>query len=314
MTFQFPQMLFALALAPLLLVLYSLAQRRRRAYAVRFTNLALLQEVMGRGPGIRRHIPPLLYLLGVAAMLFSLARPEAGVAVPREQAAVILAMDISGSMSATDLEPSRMEAAKQAAQAFVDGLPDDTQVGLVSFRESAAVSVPLTREHHLVERGIDRLRADGGTAIGDALFQSLDQLALREEGADTQPSPALVVLLSDGESNQGRSPIDGASRASAVGIPVYTVGIGQRDQSTTIASGQTVGLDEETLQAVAEMTSGQYFYAAETEELTQIYADLSSRIAWVNESTEITAYVAGLGTLLFLIGGVLSLRWFQQFP
>jgi len=306
--------LFALALAPLLLVLYSLAQRRRKAYAVRFTNLNLLQEVVGRGPGIRRHIPPLLYLLGVAAMLFSLARPEAVVAVPREQAAVIMAMDISGSMSATDLAPSRMEAAKQAAQAFLDGLPNDTQVGLVSFRESAAVSVPLTREHLLVERGIDQLRADGGTAIGDALFQSLDQLALREESADDQPSPALIVLLSDGESNQGRSPVDGASRASADGIPVYTVGIGQRGQSTTIGSGQTVGLDEDTLQAVAEMTNGQYFYAAETEALTQIYADLSSRIAWVNEPTEITAYVAGLGTLLFLIGGILSLRWFQQFP
>jgi len=314
MTFQIPQMLFALALAPLLLVLYSLAQRRRKAYAVRFTNLNLLQEVVGRGPGIRRHIPPLLYLLGVAAMLFSLARPEAVVAVPREQAAVIMAMDISGSMSATDLAPSRMEAAKQAAQAFLDGLPNDTQVGLVSFRESAAVSVPLTREHLLVERGIDQLRADGGTAIGDALFQSLDQLALREESADDQPSPALIVLLSDGESNQGRSPVDGASRASADGIPVYTVGIGQRGQSTTIGSGQTVGLDEDTLQAVAEMTNGQYFYAAETEALTQIYADLSSRIAWVNEPTEITAYVAGLGTLLFLIGGILSLRWFQQFP
>ncbi len=314
MTFQLPQMLFALALAPLLLVLYSLAQRRRKSYAVRFTNLALLQDVIGRGPGIRRHIPPMLYLLGVAAMLFSLARPEAVMAVPREQAAVMLAMDISGSMGATDMQPNRMEAAKQAAQAFVAGLPDDIQVGLVSFSEKAYVNVPLTRDHQLLERGISQLRADGSTAIGEALFQSLDQLALREVSGDDRPSPALVVLLSDGESNEGRPPSAGASRASADGIPVYTVGIGQRNQSTTIAGGHTVGLDEKTLQAVAEITSGQYFYAAETEELTQIYTHLSSLIAWVNEHTEISAYVAGLGTLFFLIGGFLSLRWFQQFP
>ena len=314
MTFQWPQMLLGLALIPILFLLYVLASRRRRAYAVRFTNLALLQEVVGKGPGIRRHVPPLLYLLGTAAMLTSLARPEAVVKVPREQAAVVLAVDVSGSMAADDLYPNRMEAAKDAARAFVDGLTEKHQVSIISFHEYASTVVSLTYDHHQARRGIDMLYADGGTAIGEAIYASLDQLDLREVDELGQPVPALIVLLSDGESNLGRPPLEAASQAQMEGIPVYTIGVGQRGEQTRIASGQVVGLDEATLQSVAESTGGQYFYAAETEELTQIYEDLSVRVAWTEERTEVTALAGGLGTFLFLIGGLLSLRWFQQFP
>jgi Ca-activated chloride channel family protein len=314
MTFEWPLMLASLVLIPFFVVHYLAAQRKRRKYAVRFTNLELLEEVVGRGPGMRRHIPPLLYLLGAAAMLVSLARPQAVVQVPQEQAAVVLAIDVSGSMEADDLYPNRMEAAKDAARAFVDGLPQDIQVGVVSFHGSALTNVSLTRDHEQARRGIDRLYAGGSTAIGEAIFLALDQLALREADASGLEHPALIVLLSDGESKEGREPLDAARAALDAGIPVHTVGIGTRGRVVDLADGQKVSLDEVSLQAVAQATGGQYFYAAESGELTQIYSDLSSRFAWVAEQTEITALAGGMGTLLFLIGGLLSLRWFQQIP
>src|SRR5919108_2997519 len=164
MTFEWPLALAGLGLLPLLAALYILAQRRRRAYAVRFTNLALLREVVGRGPGVRRHIPPLMYLLGVAALLVSLARPMAVIAVPREQATVMLVMDVSGSMAAADLQPNRLTAAKRAARAFLDALPQNIQVGVVSFSSTASLTVPPTRDHLAVGRAIESLRANGGTA------------------------------------------------------------------------------------------------------------------------------------------------------
>lgn len=308
MTFQWPQLLVSLALIPILLLLYIRAQRRRKAYAVRFTNLELLSQVAGRGPGIRRHIPPLLYMLGAAALLISLARPQAVIRVPREQAALILAIDVSGSMAVNDMVPTRMDAAKQAAHQFIDGLPEDLQVGLVYFKEYASVKTPLTRDHDLVRRGVNQLEARGGTAIGEAIHTALDQLALYD-----QEEVGLIVLLSDGESNQGRPPIDAAKRAKEVGVPIYAVGIGQRGVTMRIGN-QDIHLDEATLQAIAETTGGQYFYAAESKELAKIYTDLSSRVAWVEEYSEVTVIASALGMVLFLAGGLLSLRWFQQIP
>lgn len=308
MTFQWPQLLVSLALIPILLLLYIRAQRRRKAYAVRFTNLELLSQVAGRGPGIRRHIPPLLYMLGAAALLISLARPQAVIRVPREQAALILAIDVSGSMAVNDMVPTRMDAAKQAAHQFIDGLPEDLQVGLVYFKEYASVKTPLTRDHDLVRRGVNQLEARGGTAIGEAIHTALDQLALYD-----QEEVGLIVLLSDGESNQGRPPIDAAKRAKEIGVPIYSVGIGQRGVTMRIGN-QDIHLDEATLQAIAETTGGQYFYAAESKELAKIYTDLSSRVAWVEEYSEVTVIASALGMVLFLAGGLLSLRWFQQIP
>lgn len=314
MTFEAPQMLIALALIPVLAGLYALAQRRRRAYTVRFTNLDLLQKIAGPGPGFKRHVPPMLYLVGAAILLTGLARPQAVMRVPRQQAAVMLAVDISGSMSAPDMSPTRLKAAEAAAKAFVDGLPQDLQVGLVAFRDKANTSIALTRDHEIVKRGIDQLESGGGTAIGEAIFTSLDALALRDTDENGKPGPAIIVLLTDGESNAGRPPLAAAQVAESKSIPIYTIGIGQRGQKMRLSGGQIVGLDENTLKAISEATNAEYFYAAQTDKLTQLYQDLSSRVAWVNERTEITAYVSGVGTFLFLIGAVLSLYWFQQFP
>ena len=186
MSFEWPVLLYGLAFVPIMAALYVLAQRRRRAYAVRFTNLPLLREVAPRRPAYRRHLPPLFFLLGMAALLLSLARPSAVIAVPRDQSSVMLVLDVSGSMSADDLQPDRMTAARQAARTFVEALPDDVQVGLVSFSNAASVRAPLGRDRDAVLRAIDALRPDGGTAIGEGLDLALDQLARLPAGR-TEP-------------------------------------------------------------------------------------------------------------------------------
>jgi Ca-activated chloride channel homolog len=314
MTFQWPYLLLSLAILPILIALYILAQRRRRAYAVRFTNLALLSNVVGRGPGLRRHIPPLLYLLGLTALLISLARPMAVVAVPRDQTTVMLVMDTSGSMAADDLKPDRMTAAKEAAHAFVDALPGNIQVGLASFNTVARLNTPPTQNREQVHRSIDMLVYGGGTAIGDGLYIALDQLAQRPADEQGNRPPGLVVLLSDGEPTAGIPVEEASARAKQEGVKVHTVGIGQRGETPIVLGGIPVQLDEATLQAIADDTGGSYFYAAQTDDLKQIYQELGSQISWVEEYTEITALVSGLGTLLVLAGGILGLRWFQQFP
>jgi Ca-activated chloride channel family protein len=255
-----------------------------------------------------------LYLLGLAALLTSLARPIAVVAVPRDQSAVMLVMDVSGSMQADDLRPDRMAAARQAAHAFVDALPDNLQAGLVSFNQSAMVEAPLTRDHNEIKNAIDTLKADGGTAIGEGLDLALDVLQRRDIGEDEQAAPAFVVLLSDGMSTHGQPPEVAAQRAAAEGIKVYTVGIGQRGATPMVNGRMPVRLDETTLQAIAQETGGSYFYAAESNTLTEIYAQLGSQVSWVEERTEVTALVSALGTMLMLMAGLLSLRWFQQLP
>jgi Ca-activated chloride channel family protein len=316
MTFEWPALLLALGLIPVLMALYVLAQRRRRAYAVRFTNLALLRDVAGRGPGIRRHIPPLLFLFGLAALLVSLARPYAVLAVPRDQTAIMLVMDVSGSMSAEDLQPNRLEAAKRAARAFVDKLPANAQVGLVTFSTSASVNAPLVRDADTVRRSIGALSPDGGTAIGDGLRLALDQLAQRPADEHGERAPALVVLLSDGQQTNGQTtPEEASAHAQQQGVTVHTVGVGLRGATPRIMGLRgPARLDETTLQRVAERTGGQYFYAAEASQLERIYADLGSRVSWVEERTEVTALATAAGTLLLVAAGLLSLRWFHRLP
>jgi len=315
MVFEWPLVLLSgLVLLPVLTGYYLYAQRKRRSYAVRFTNLELLVEVAGPGPGLRRHVPPIFYLLGAGILFFGMARPHAVIHVPKEQAAVVLAIDVSGSMTAEDLYPNRMEAARQSARVFMKNIPASMQVGLVSFRDSAIGNVPLTRDRDQLLAGIDRLQPNGSTAVGEAVFLSLEMLASRETDTTGEPGPAMIVLLTDGESNRGRAPQDAAAAVKNENIPIYTIGIGKRGGVTYLNSGQAVGLDESTLIEIAQLTGGQYFYAAESNTLEDIYLDISSQIGWVEEKMEITALASAAGTLLILIGGFLSLRWFQQFP
>jgi Ca-activated chloride channel family protein len=313
MTFEWPTALIALGLLPVLAGVYVWMQRRRKAYTVRFTNLGLLREVVGNSPGVRRHVPPVLFLLGMAALLVSLGRPTMVLAVPRTGADVMLVLDVSGSMAATDIQPTRLGAATSAAKQFVDSLPDGTRVGVVSFSQGASVVAPLSSDKTRADAALDRLVPNGGTAIGDGLNAALTQLSQAPADSQGERDPGLVVLLSDGESNFGESPQTVAQRASQQGVQVDTVGIGQRGTQAYV-DRQPVGLDETTLENVASTTGGQYFYAADANQLSQIYSQLTSHLTWVTQRTEITALVSGLAAAFFLVAGALSMRWFGRLP
>jgi Ca-activated chloride channel homolog len=313
MSFVWPTALIALALVPLLAGVYVWMQQRRKTYTLRFTNLALLRDVVGAAPGLRRHVPPVLFLLGMAALLLGLARPTLVLAVPRTGADVMLVLDVSGSMAATDLQPTRLQAATSAARQFIDSLPDGARVGVVSFSQGASVVAPLSADKQRAEIALQRLSANGGTAIGDGLNAALTQLSQSPADGQVQQDPGLVILLSDGESNFGQAPATVAARASQQGVQVDTVGIGQRGTEAYV-DRQRVGLDEITLQNIASTTGGQYFYAADANQLSDIYSQLGSRVTWVQERTEVTALLSGLAAAFFLAAGALSLRWFSRLP
>jgi Ca-activated chloride channel homolog len=312
MSFQYPLLLLALLALPLLVGLYVLNQRRRQAYAIRFTNLALMGQVMGRQPGFRRHLPAALFLLGFTGLLLAMARPTAAVAVPKEKATVMLTVDVSGSMAATDVQPTRIEAARQAGRALINELPGQARVGLVSFNAQASVVAPLTRDHQSVQDALQSLQPGGGTAIGDALELSVQQLVQNRTGG--AKSPEMIVLLTDGTSNTGVPPADGAAQAKAAGIPVETIGIGQRGKTTFLGGRPIDGVDEQALQSISDSTGGHYFYAAEAGVLQNIFGSLGSAFGWTTEMVELTIPALALGTVILLGGGLLSLRWFRLLP
>jgi Ca-activated chloride channel family protein len=303
-----------LLLVPALFGIYLWMQRRRKAYALRFTNLALLSEVAGAGPGVRRHVPPALFLVGMAAALLALARPQMVLAVPSDQASIMIVVDVSGSMAATDLQPTRLGAATTAAATLVDALPEGAQVGVVSFSQGATLADPLSSNPDDAKRALNRLRANGGTAIGEGLNLALDELADRPSDSQGNRPPGVVVLLSDGESTDGRPVTDVAQRAQQSGVRVDTVGIGQRGGTTLLAANTRVGLDESSLKGIAQTTGGQYFYAADAQQLTQVYQDLGSQISWIEQRTEVSALASGVAALFFLGAGLLALRWFGRLP
>jgi Ca-activated chloride channel family protein len=270
MTFADPILLGGLLLVPAALAAYVLIQRRRSRYAVRFTNVALLENLVPRTPGWRRHVPSALYLVAMAALVVALARPSVAVAVPREEATIMLTMDVSGSMMATDVSPSRLAAAKQAASDFVDGLPAGVKVGLVAFSTAPRVLVSPTTDRAAIHAGIDELQARGGTALGDAIVTSLEAAGLDPSASPTDPnatpapstdpsasgspspsasespSPSVsagtaeepviaTVLLSDGAQSTGESePLPAAEQAAARGVPIYTIALGTADGVVTV--------------------------------------------------------------------------------
>jgi Ca-activated chloride channel homolog len=314
-SFQSPLFLLALLVLPLLALLYFFNQRRRRAYAVRFTNLALLGQVMGKGPGVRRHLPAILFGLGTAGLLLAMARPTAAISVPRDRASVMLTVDVSGSMAASDVQPSRIEAAQNAAKTLIDRLPGTAQVGLISFNGQATLVSQLTNDHQAVESALQSLRPGGGTAIGDGLQLAVQQL-VQNAGPDQSGKrpPRMIVLLTDGASNTGIPPEDAAAEAKAAGIPVQTIGIGIRGQTTFLGGRMIDGVDEQTLQSISAATGGHYYYAAESNILNDVFGSLGSSFGWRIEHVDLTIPVLAAGTLIVLAGGLLSLRWFRLLP
>ena len=343
MSFASPILLVGLLLVPLAVLLYLFVQRRRSRYVVRFTNVDLLANLVPRTPAWRRHVPPALYVLALAALVIGLARPSAIVAVPREDATIVLTMDVSGSMLATDVTPSRLDSAKQAASTFIDQLPATFRVGLVTFGTAANVMVTPTTDRAEILAALDGLQAEGGTALGDAIALSLDvaQDAIgsaaspdaaaaptADPSADPSASPGTdepplvaTVLLSDGANSTGRLEPDVAARdAAAARMPVYTIALGTGSGVVSVPDEfgvpQVVPVppDTDTLAAIAETTGARSFEAPTADDLRQIYESLGSRVGTRQESQEVTQWFAGAGLVLMVAGAGLAAHWFNRFP
>jgi Ca-activated chloride channel family protein len=318
-SFQWPLVLLSLALIPLAVLGYVLVQRRRAKYAVRFTNLDLLANVVDRSPGWRRHLPAALVLAALAALLVALARPQTSVAKARQHATIVLAVDVSGSMSATDVKPSRLAAAKDAARSFVDQLPKGIRVGVVSFSTSAQVLASATGDRSQTRAAIDSLQPGGGTAIGDAIDRSLEvgKAAQASAGGKRRFS---VLLLSDGANTSGISPLTGAQHAKKAHAPVYTIALGtpngtvQRLDEFGNIRRIPVPPDPATLRRVASITGGRFFNVPNEHELKSVYDRLGTRVGYHRERHELTYAFAAAATVLLLAGGTLSALWFNRIP
>jgi Ca-activated chloride channel family protein len=328
MTFASPELLLGLLLVPLALGAYLLVQRRRSRYAVRFTNVDLLSNLVPRSPGWRRHVPTALYLAAIGALAIALARPSAVVAVPREEATVMLTMDVSRSMLASDVDPDRLAAAKAAADTFVDQLPAAFRIGLVAFSTDARLVTEPTTDREAIHRAMDDLRADGGTALGDAIMVSLQATAdARTAAVEPSATPAPTAAQSD-EPPLGRGAAVGRRRLTSTtcrstppagggrghaGVPSRWARDGRRvpDQQGSL---RTVVPDTETLAAIAETTGGRFFEAPTAEDLAQIYESLGSKVGYTQEEQEVTQWFAAAALLLVLGGAGLAAVWFNRFP
>jgi Ca-activated chloride channel family protein len=313
MTLQSPWWLAALLAVVLLAGFYVLLQLRRARYAARFTNVALLGSLVPKRPGWRRHVAFGLLCLGLAVLVVSLAAPATEVRVPRERATVIMAVDVSLSMQATDIEPDRFTAMQQAGKEFVDVLPARINLGLVSFAGTAATLVTPTTDRQQVSTAIDNLELAEATAIGDAIFTSLTAItnfqATLESSGEELP-PARIVLLSDGYSTVGREATQAIDAANAAQVPVSTIAFGT-DYGTLDLNGENVPVpvDRSTLEQIADETDGSYSEAASAQELEQVYEDLGSQIGYTTELEDISPWFVRGGLLFAFLGVVASLLW-----
>ena len=327
LSFLQPSRLWLLVLPVVLLAAYVISQLRRRGYVVRFTTMELLDSVAPKRPRWRRHLPAVGLLLGLVALSLSLAEPAVASQVADERAVVVLAMDTSLSMEAADVAPSRLAAAQEAARAFVENVPEGVRVGLVGFDNGARLLVPPTDKTAVIERAVDRLSLGEGTAIGEAVFASLDAIteALQEDpeaqdapaaAAEDDPQPAVVVLLSDGENTVGRSNDEAAAGAAAQGRPVYTVAVGTDNGEITLPDGtsQPVPVNRPALADLADRTGARSFTAYSSDELRQVYEDLGRTLTEEPVQKDISGrFVAGAMGLLAL-AALGSLLWFARLP
>jgi Ca-activated chloride channel family protein len=344
MQFLWPQFLWLLLALPLLVGLYLWLLRRKKKLAVRYASLSFVKEAMGRGQQLRRHVPPVLFLLAMAALVLATARPVAVVTLPSNQQTIILAMDVSGSMRATDVQPNRLVAAQNAAKAFIGELPRHVKVGIVAFAGSAQVAqLPTTNREDLIT-AIDRFQLQRATATGNAIVislatlfpdQGIDLESMQSGGSrqrgfslDNEKKPkkdfqpvapgsypsAAIIMLTDGQRTTGVDPLDAAKMAADRGVRVYTVGIGTVDGETIGFEGWSmrVRLDEETLKQIAQKTSAEYFYAGTAHDLKKVYEALSSKLTVEKKETEISALFAMAAGALALLAAGLSLVWFNR--
>jgi len=317
MSFGEPLFLLALLAVPFAVVAYVRHERTRRAAAAAFVMPALQASVAPRTPGWRRHVPLVVYAVALTVLILALARPQATVAVPVERASIMLTTDYSGSMQATDVPPSRLRAARAAAERFLGQVPDAVRVGLVAFNHNARLAENPTTDRGAVRAAIGALEPSGGTATGEALALSLGVLAAQKD-EDGQRVPSAVILLSDGKSVRGRPPTTIAQRAKDLKIPIYTVTLGTPSGTINVrrSDGSTVTRpvppDPVESSEVARISDGRAYTADTAKDLSAVYAALGSRVGYRDEKREITAAFSG-GALVLLAGGaLLSLHWFRR--
>jgi Ca-activated chloride channel family protein len=336
MSFIWPWMLLLLVFIPLAAMLYVLLQWVRRRRMARYGTTLLGQATNGRKLGLSRHIPAALFLIGLTILTVALARPQATVSVPHIEGTVILAFDVSGSMAADDIKPTRMDAAKAAALSFVQNQPSTVEIGIVAFSDSGFAIQPPTNDQNALAQAISRLTPQRGTSLGQGIAASLtaiqdaqnpDQTHLYENSTPeptATPAPVaagskgstVVVLLTDGENNEQPNPLAVAQAAANSGIRIYTVGLGSPQGTTLKVNGFTVQtqLNEELLQQIAQVTAGSYFNAQSSSDLQAVYDHLDEQLIVKPEKMEITALFAGASVLVMLVGGLLSLWWFSRLP
>jgi Ca-activated chloride channel family protein len=322
-------MLLTLLLIPVLIVGYIWLYRRRQQAVPDLGPLSVVQNTAGGKLGKERHLPPLIYLFGLAILFFSLARPEVFAELPRIEGTVILALDVSHSMAADDLEPSRMEAAKAAAKGFIENQPSTIKVGVVAFSNGGLVIQPPTDDQTALLSTIDRLSPQGATSLGQGIFSAINAIAGEaiaidpvtfEEGAPLPDighySSAVVLLLTDGENTSSPNPLEIAQLAAQAGIRIYPVGIGSKEGVILNIDGFNVStqLDETALNEIASLTNGSYFFAEDEETLKEIYNNVDLQLAVRGEKVEVTAIFAAISLIFFLIGGGLALIWFGRMP
>jgi Ca-activated chloride channel homolog len=312
MSFQSPVWLLLLLVVAALVAFYVVLQLRRKAYAARFTNVALLGSLVPKRPGWRRHLAFGLVALALAVLVVSLAAPSAKVQVPRERATVMMALDVSLSMKATDVDPTRFRAMQIAAKKFVDVLPSRINLGLVAFAGTANTLVTPTTDRSQVRGAIDNLQLAESTAIGEAVFTSLTDIENFQSslGDSKKAPPARIVLLSDGYNTVGRSDTQAIDAAVTAKVPVSTIAFGT-DYGTLDLDGETVPVpvDRSTLEKIADDTGGSFSEAASASELESVYQHLGSQIGYTTEPRDISPWFVRAGVLLALVGAVLSLVW-----
>jgi Ca-activated chloride channel family protein len=332
MTFLWPQFLWLLAAVPASIALYLFLLHRQKRSAVRYASLAIFKQSVGKTLWWRRHLPPAVLLVGVIAMIAAIARPAAVITLPSSHETVILAIDVSGSMRANDVEPSRIEAAQAAARTFVNEQPRSTRIGIVAFAGSAALVQPPTANRRDVLGAIEQLQLQHATAIGSGILVSLKAIFPEEtfdvvpprlrntSHQDFKPVPpgsyasAAIVLLTDGQTTTGPDPVEAARLAAARGVRVFTVGVGTDNGQILTGEGWSmrVRLDEEPLKAIADLTRAEYFYAGTALDLKKVYQSLRSKLVMEKKETEITAIFSAIAAATVLLSATLSLLWFNR--
>ena len=349
MSFHWPQALWLLLAVPVLVGWYVLLMRRKSKAALRYASIGLLRDALTSGPRVRRHVPPLLFLLAIVALIVAVARPRALVTLPSEQRTIIMAMDTSLSMRATDVAPSRIAAARDAAKTFIREQPADVRIGVVAFAASASLVQRPTRDRDELMAAIDRLQLQVHTAIGSAIILSLATLfpndglepetetftsgSAREktrgaaidrprspEKKEFRPAPpgsyrsGAIILLTDGRRTIGPDPIDAARLAADRGVKIYTVGFGNPEGGTASVDGYSIYMrfDEETLKAIAQLTSAEYFRAGSAADLKKVYEGLNARYVLEREDTEVAALFSAFAAVLAIVAAGLSVLWFSR--